>query len=189
MSVLKLSQMWQMTTIHSLALQKIETRINNPDEWITALKISTLLRIQGLRDLSIRMLTGKLSSLKKIELATECKIQPWLLQGYTDFVTREQVISVEEEEQLGWSRTFNLFCVRHRQLESESYSWNNGHVKSDIQKTFASEFADIVTFDNSPISHLRPGLRTAATIRRDEVYYHVDIIFSVNFFKSFIIAL
>jgi len=98
-----------MKLITDLALQKIEACIDNADGWISALKMSTQQRIQGLRELSIRMLSGGLNSLQKIELATECCVQPWLLEGYTELVTRHEVMSVEDEEQLGWTRTSNLF--------------------------------------------------------------------------------
>lgn len=187
MSVLKLSLMWQMTKIHDFALRKIRSRIDDSDDWVAVLRVSTQLRIPGLRDLSIRILSERLGPPRMIELAIECNIQPWLLQGYTDLVTREQVISVEDEEQLGWTRTFNLFCVRHRLLETSDL-YQSARVQSDIQSTFASEFASIMEFDDSPVSYLRPELYTTTdpnAIQRDKVYYHVDIIFSVNFSISF----
>lgn len=182
-SVLKLSLMWQMNLIHDLALQKIEARINNTDEWITVLKISTQLRIKGLRDLANRMLRSTLGPLEKIELATECCIEPWLLEGYIEFATRAEVISVQEEERLGWDRVANLFRVRHRQLDP--FSKSCVQLGSDIRITFASEFANIAVFDNSPISYLQPELHTAVDpgiIEKDKTYYHVYIILSVNFF-------
>jgi hypothetical protein len=181
-SVLKLSLMWEMNQIHDLVLQKIRSRILNSDEWMAALKISSQLRIQGLREIAIEKLAGELTSpLKKIELGVEYCIQHWLMQGYTEFATRQEVISVEDEEHLGWSRTSNLFRIRHRRLEGAS-----SYIQNDIQKTFASEFAEIAAFDNSPLSceYLRPDLRTATdpdVIQRDEAYYCVDIVFFVNF--------
>ena len=183
-SVLKLSSMWQMNRIHGLALQKIEARISNrkTDEWITVLKISTHLRIKGLRDLAIKML-WTLGPLEQIELAIECCIEPWLLQGYTQLTRRDEAISVQEEERLGWDRVANLFRVRHRQLHAETK--RGIKLDSDIQTTFASEFANIAVFDHSPISYLRPELHTAVDpgiIQRDKTYYHVYIILSVNFF-------
>jgi hypothetical protein len=188
-SILKLSLMWQMNLIHDLALQKIEARINNTDEWITVLKISTQLRIKGLRDLAEQMLWGKLGPLKKIELATQCSIESWLLEGYRESVERAEAISIEEEEQLGWNITANLFRVRHRQLNLSTKS--AAKLVSDIQTTFAKEFTNIAAFDHSPISYLRPELHTAADpgiIQRDETYYLVDIILSVNFFVIFLNA-
>jgi hypothetical protein len=174
-----------MKLITDLALQKIEACIDNADGWVSALKMSTQQRIQGLRELSIRMLSGRLNSLQKIELATECSVQPWLLEGYTELVTRHEVMSVEDEEQLGWARTSNLFRVRHRYLEEFS---NRNVAELDIQTTFASEFDLISAFDLSTVSYLQEDLRTATdsdVIQRDEAYYHVDIIFSVNFLKLF----
>jgi hypothetical protein len=176
-----------MKLITDLALQKIEACIDNADGWISALKMSTQQKIQGLRELSIRMLSGRLNSLQKIELATECSVQPWLLEGYTELVTRHEVMSVEDEEQLGWTRTSNLFRVRHRYLEQAMFS-NRNDAELDIQTTFASEFDLISAFDLSTVSYLQPDLHTATdsdVIQRDEAYYHVDIIFSVNFFKLF----
>jgi hypothetical protein len=175
--------MWQMNLIHRWALQKIRARVNNADEWITVLKISTQLRIVGLRDLAKEMLWTKLGPLEKIELATECCIEPWLLEGYTNFITNDKAISVQEEERLGWDRAANLFRVRHRQLDR--FANPVVQLDLDIRTTFASEFANIAAFDNSPISYLRPELHTAVDlgfIQRDKTYYHVYIILSVNFF-------
>jgi hypothetical protein len=181
-SVLKLSQMWEMQRIHDLALQKIKAQIASSDEWIVALEMSTRLEIRGLRDLAIPMIVQNLSPLEKIKLGTEYNIQPWLLQGYTEFVMRQETISVEDEEKLGQSRTSNLFRVRHRRLEGLSHD-----VQSDIRKTFAKEFTDVAAFNSSPLSHLRSELHRATdpgVIQRDEEYYCVYIIFSVRSFRS-----
>jgi len=187
-SVLKLSQMWKMNQIHDLALQKIKAQITSSDEWIVALEMSTHLKIQDLRDLAIPMIVHNLNSLEKIKLGTEYNIQPWLVQGYTEFVVRQETISVEDEEKLGQSRTSNLFRVRHRRLELGL----SHDVQSDIRKIFAKEFADVGAFDCSLISHLQPELHTATdpgVIRRDEEYYCVYIIFSVRSFKSLLLYL
>jgi hypothetical protein len=178
-----------MKLITDLALQKIEACIDNADGWISALKMSTQQRIQGLRELSIRMLSGRLNSLQKIELATECCVQPWLLEGYTELVTRHEVMSVEDEEQLGWTRTSNLFRVRHRYLEETMFL---NDTELDIHTTFAKEFDLISAFDLSTVSYLQPDLCTATdsdVIQRDKAYYHVDIIFSVNVLKLFMMHL
>jgi len=137
-SVLKLSQMWEMKPIYDLALRKILTQIHKSDEWIAALKMSTQLKIRDLREIAIGKLTDQLTcSLQKIEFGTEYKISSCLLEGYTEFVTRKEVISAEEE-QLGWRRTSSLFRVRHRRLEkTPKYTG----VRSDILNIFAKEFA------------------------------------------------
>ena len=181
-SVLKLSLMWKMKIIHDLAIQKIETRINNTDEWITIFKISTRLRIEKLRDLAIRTLRPReLDPLKRIELATEYGLElPWLLD---EFVTRKKAISVEEEEQLGWNITAKLFRERHRQLEQEIED-EYYDIKSDIRTVVGRDNIG-AKFDNSLISFLRPELLTAtdsSIIQRDETYYLVDVILSVSIF-------
>ena len=177
-----------MKIIHDLALQKIKARVNNTDEWITILKMSTQLRIKGLRDLAAQTLRWTLNPSKKIELATECSFEPWLLDVYTHFLTRTPTISVEEEEQIGWNTTAKLFRARHRQLELCKHKDEDKDIKFDIQTAIASDFDNIVAFDNSPISFLRPELLTAADpgiIQKDETYYLVDIILSVNSFVIF----
>ena len=186
-SAFKLSLLWQMKLIQGLALQKITARINDSDGWIAALKVSTQFGIQQLRELAIERLTGKgkLTTLQNIELGINYGIGPWLTTGYKEFVMRRAYISAEEEDCLGPSRTSNLFRVRHRELTAKS----SNNLQSDIQNTFASEFAAIAAFDTSPqaISYLRLDTHTATTldgIRRDEAYYCVDIIFFVNFFKG-----
>ena len=185
-SVLKLSQMWEMELIRDLALHKIQFQIHNSDDWVAALKISTRLRIQGLRDLAIQILACKLNSLKKIELAIECGIQPWLIRGYTEFVTGTDDISAQDAEQLGLRRTSDLLRIRRRHQGDRSLD----SCRFDIRRTFASEFAEIATFDTSPmLSYLSPDLHPATDpddIRRVELYYHVNIVFLVKLFKSFI---
>ena len=121
-SVLKLSLMWEMKMIQDLALKKIPTRIHNLDEWIAALRLSTRLRIGGLREMAVRELANhQLNPLKKIELGIECSIAPWLTEGYRVLVMRPDCISEEDEEQLGQKRTANLFRMRHRYLEYTAY--------------------------------------------------------------------
>ena len=189
-SILKLSQMWGMKHIYDLALQKIPTQIHNTDEWIAALKTSTQLKIRDLREIAIGKLTDQLTSpLQKIEFGTEYKISTCLLEGYTEFVTRDEVISVEDEEQLGWRRTSSLFRARHRRLE-EAPGYIG--VQSDILNIFAKELADIEAFDCSQISHLRPELLTAvdpSIIQRDKEYYCIDTIYLVKSSRSFNICL
>ena len=185
-SVLKLSRMWKMDLIHDLALQKIPFQIDNSDQWIAVLKISTRLRIQGLRELAIKSLHWDLSTLKMIELAIECGIQPWLMQGYLEFVMRADGISAQDAEQLGLRRTSDLLRIRRRHQGDRSLD----SCRFDIRRTFASEFAEIATFDTSPmLSYLSPDLHPATDpddIRRVELYYHVNIVFLVKLFKSFI---
>ena len=185
-SVLKLLLMWQIKWVYDLVLRNIPTKIYNSDGWYAVLKISTLMRVRELHALAIMKLdSSTLSPMEKINLGIEYNIESWLMGGYNDFVRREEVISVEDEEQLGWSRTSALFRIRHRVLQGQHVN-----VSSDIRNAFKNEFADITTsFDNSLVSYLRPELHTATNhdvIRRDEVYYIVDIVFSVMFFKSII---
>jgi len=62
----------------------------------------------------------------------------------------------------------------------------------DIHTTFAKEFDLISAFDLSTVSYLQPDLCTATDsdgIQRDKGYYHVDIIFSVNVLKLFMMHL
>jgi len=129
------------------------------------------------------MLWSTLGPLKKIKLATECCVEPWLLEGYTVFVTRAEAILIEEEERLGWDRAANLFHVWHCRLGL--FKKSDKKLYLDIRTTFTSEFTHIAVFDNSPISYLRPELHTAVNpgiIQRDKTYYHIYIILSINFF-------
>jgi len=187
-SVLKLSSMWQMKWVYDLALRKVPTKIYDSDGWYAALETSTLMGIRELRELAIRELDiGTLSPMKKVNLGIKYNTESWLMEGYNDFVRREEIISVEDEEQLGWSRTSALFRIRHRVLDRQQVD-----ISSSIRNAFKNEFANITASsesDNSLISYLRPELYTATNhdvIRRDEVYYTVDIVLSVMSFKSII---
>jgi hypothetical protein len=182
-SVLKLSQMWYMDLIQDLALRKVSTQIHHADEWRTALSISTQWKIEALRTTAIDELAGLLTAAEKVRYGNQYSVKPWLLQGYKDFVMRASGISATEEEQIGAHRTSNLFRLRHRRLED---SISADVILFEIETTFDREFANIAAFDSSPISYLRPKLRTVTdpnAIQLDETYYCVDIILLVNSFK------
>ena len=171
-----------MKPIYDLAIRKVTAQIQNSAEWIAALKISTQLRIRELREIAIQKLAGHLTStLQQIEIGIEYKIQSFLLDGYTEFVTRDEVISVEDEAQLGWSRTSKLFRVRHRLLQNP---YDIDDVRSDLENTFAEEFAAAeCAIDWSLISHLQPEFHTVTdtnAIQWDKEYYCTDVIFSVR---------
>jgi hypothetical protein len=176
--------MWKMKWVYDLALRKVPTKIYDSDGWYAALETSTLIGIRELRELAIRELdSGTLSPMKKVNFGIKYNIESWLMEGYKEFVTREEGISVEDEDQLGWSRTSALFRIRHRVLDRQQVD-----VSSSIRNAFKNEFADIAASLNySLMSYLRPELYTATNhdvIQQDEVYYTVDIVFSVMSFKS-----
>jgi hypothetical protein len=173
--------MWKMKPIRTLALQKIPSRIQNTEEWIEVLRISTDLKIQELREMAIREIHPTLCEFGLIELGIKFGVGVWLKEGYTTFVTRTKSISVQDEERLGWDTTSKLFRVRHRHIEPPHVV----SVAGDIQATFKREFRQVQKFNDSPISNLSTDLRTETDLdamQHDKEYYFVDIIFLVSFF-------
>lgn len=209
-AVLQLAMIWKMELVKDWAISQIPAQIHGSDEYIAMLKLSTQLKIKALRELAIQALANDLGLLQKLELATECSVDPWLSDVYSVFVNRAEGLSYEDEEKMGWERTSTLFRLRNSRYEQlqafeaefsrsgrcscescyRSWCGETGGVKrcydveSAIRTTFANEFAAMAAFDNSPpVLNLRLDIKTVThpeAMQRDGTYYFVDIIFLVS---------
>src|SRR4051794_3058389 len=84
-------------------------------EWVSILRLSTMWEFVSIREKAIAELSQlhtDLSVFDKILLAKECKVVAWLLDGYCELVAREQILTPEEAEMLGWETAVRLFRVR-----------------------------------------------------------------------------
>jgi hypothetical protein len=79
-SIFKLLNMWQMGRIRDKALKRISILPANTDQWIAALKLSTMHRISSLHREAIQNLdTHTIYEMERIKLAILCKELEWLL--------------------------------------------------------------------------------------------------------------
>jgi len=79
-------------------------------------------------------------------------VDSWLLQGYKQLVEASSGISVETEEQLGWTRTSKLFRIRDEYLQGRypynktlaGQRWNRDSNLTNrlIKDVFAEELKD-----------------------------------------------
>ncbi|KAJ7699027.1 hypothetical protein B0H17DRAFT_1049944 [Mycena rosella] len=136
------------------------------EEWVSVLKLSTLWRFLDARDLAIKQLTSiGLGSVEGILLSRQYDVAPWLRAGYTDLAQREEGISLEDAEKIGWQTTVRLYQTREAAIKSfNAYQHRNqGRFQhADVEGAFGEEFR-------------RADLASAAyarTSRRD--YHEVD---------------
>ncbi|KAJ6581992.1 hypothetical protein B0H19DRAFT_1019018 [Mycena capillaripes] len=118
------------------------------DDWISVLKLSTLWYFLDARDLAIKQLNGRadIGSIERILLARQYDVAPWLRMGYTDLARREEGISLEDAEKIGWQVTVRLYQTREAAIKSYSKSHAGRHHGSqsfqhaDVEGTFREDF-------------------------------------------------
>ncbi|KAJ7631360.1 hypothetical protein DFH06DRAFT_1005297 [Mycena polygramma] len=119
------------------------------DDWISVLKLSTLWYFLDARDLAIKQLNdrGDIGSVERILLARQYDVASWLRMGYTDLARREEGISLEDAEKIGWQTTVRLYQTREAAIKSYSQSYPNRHYANqsrfqhaDVEGTFQEDF-------------------------------------------------
>ncbi|KAJ7656478.1 hypothetical protein DFH06DRAFT_1199690 [Mycena polygramma] len=119
------------------------------DNWISVLKLSTLWYFLDARDLAIKQLNdrGDIGSVERILLARQYDVASWLRIGYTDLARREEGISLEDAEKIGWQTTVRLYQTREAAIKSYSQSYPNRHYANqsrfqyaDVEGTFQEDF-------------------------------------------------
>ncbi|KAJ7452177.1 hypothetical protein B0H11DRAFT_2074649 [Mycena galericulata] len=85
------------------------------DEWISALKLSTLWYFLDIRELAIQQLSDTpLDAIERIVLAKRYDVADWLRAGYSELVRRPDSLSLEEAEEIGLVATVRIFQTRER---------------------------------------------------------------------------
>ena len=93
-------------------------------DWVTLLRISTLLLFTKVRQYAIRELTTRRTSLAPIDailLVKEHDIQPWLGPAYAELVRRPSSLDDDEAERLGARTTAQIGRAREV-LRQEEYA-------------------------------------------------------------------
>src|ERR1700688_3341363 len=110
-AVYELSDMWLLNHLRQEAVDYIIRLPRNSDEWVAALRWSTMQHVLEVRAKAIQQLDFEIREIVKIELAKECNIVDWLLSGYLALAERYDEISAEEEDRLGRQTTSKLFRI------------------------------------------------------------------------------
>jgi hypothetical protein len=112
------------------------------DEWISVLKLSTQWYFLNIRDLAIKQLSNRtdIGSVDRILLARQYDVPAWLRMGITELAQRQEGISREDAEKIGWETALQLCHVREVTLSSYS-SWSYLQY-ADVEGTFGEEFRE-----------------------------------------------
>jgi len=87
-------------------------------EWISALKLSTMWEFPDIRNGAIHELSKaemEMGSVDKIECGRKFEKKEWLLDGYVGLLKRTETITDEEAERLGWKTAAKLLRIREQQ--------------------------------------------------------------------------
>ncbi|KAJ7210480.1 hypothetical protein GGX14DRAFT_363351, partial [Mycena pura] len=116
------------------------------EDWISVLKLATMWCFLDVRSLAIQQidLLG-LQSVERILLARAYHVSPWLRTGYTELARREEGISEEDAEKIGWKTTVQLYQVRETAIKNYTTPSRPQYGQSrfqnvDVETTFREEF-------------------------------------------------
>ncbi|KAF7356257.1 hypothetical protein MVEN_00957200 [Mycena venus] len=121
------------------------------DEWISVLKLSTQWYFLDIRNIAIEQLNNRndVTSVDRIVLARQYDIPDWLRLGYTDLSRRDESISREVADKIGWETALQLCQVRERALRrgrDSSYYLGNAELDDTFEKEFKKAVMDSATY-------------------------------------------
>jgi len=90
-------------------------------DWISALKLSTLWEFTDIRERAIQELSKeemKMGTIEKIECGKSYQVEEMLLRGYAELLKRAETITTEEAERLGWKTAAKLLLLREEYLST-----------------------------------------------------------------------
>ncbi|VDB95553.1 unnamed protein product [Peniophora sp. CBMAI 1063] len=87
------------------------------DEWMSVLKLAKKWNLAGLRDKAVQQSDTQVqlkTPIEKILLARQYDVGKWLNEAYIALSSREEPLSVQEVEKVGWETTAKLMMVREK---------------------------------------------------------------------------
>jgi hypothetical protein len=193
MSVLKLSHLFGMQVLQSLAMSKITKLPTTKEEWVSVLNFSITisnLPIPEIRQAALDAISLRFTDpVETVLLARRYKVKKWLIEGYSTLVRRNQIISMDEECSLGVEATYHLLHMRDRSNWTSckcdsAYSKRKGHyifrgpptyqrsLDADICSRFAQEIEDVDDLASLPFPEPDPLIHLPENgITRDSVFY------------------
>jgi len=104
------------------------TNVNlTQQDWISALKLSTLWEFNNIRERAIQELLKeemKMGTFEKIECGKSYQAKEMLLEGYTELLKRTETITAEEAKRLGWETAAKLLLLREEYITSQYSNLN-----------------------------------------------------------------
>ncbi|KAJ7066267.1 hypothetical protein C8F01DRAFT_1365852 [Mycena amicta] len=126
--------------------------LNTPkDSWLSVLKLSTMWYFIDARELAIAQLDLRsLTPVERILLSRQYDVAKWLRSGYTELAQREEGISLEDAEKIGFKTTVQLYQIREAAIKTyvplhgnrgADYAGTGSRFQSaDVEGTFREEF-------------------------------------------------
>jgi hypothetical protein len=109
------------------------------EEWIAALKLSTMWDFFNVRKLAIEALSRiGINPITKILVAKQYMVRTLLFNGYDEMANGTGPISVAEAERLGWETAIHIFNIRQKSVGTR----RNMDFGDDIRQLFAKELED-----------------------------------------------
>ncbi|KAJ7210475.1 hypothetical protein GGX14DRAFT_450839 [Mycena pura] len=107
------------------------------EDWISVLKLATMWCFIAIDLLGLQ-------SVERILLARAYHVSPWLRTGYTELARREEGISLEDAEKIGWKTTVQLYQVRETAIKNYTTPYRPQYGQSrfqnaDVETTFGEE--------------------------------------------------
>ncbi|KAF8069058.1 hypothetical protein FPV67DRAFT_1780435 [Lyophyllum atratum] len=113
------------------------------DGWTAVLKLAILWEMDKLRELAITKLTAATTAIEKIVLAKEYYVPQWLRSGYQELVDREEMLSIEDSDKIGYISALRVFQVREDKLRRTYRGYGFGSADAlTVEKVFEVELAD-----------------------------------------------
>jgi hypothetical protein len=111
--------------------------IMSEEEWIAALKLSTMWDFFNVRKLAIEALSRiEMNPITKILVGKQYMVRTFLFDGYYELAVGTGPISVAEAERLGWETAIHIFNIRQKSSTSCC------HIEDEISQLFAKELED-----------------------------------------------
>ncbi|KAF9477888.1 hypothetical protein BDN70DRAFT_79759 [Pholiota conissans] len=109
-------------------------------EWLSILKLSTMWFMANLKNMAVSELeaNGSLAPVEKVVWGRKCHVSSWVLDGYSDLVSKNDTLSDAEVDATGHMTAIKLFRIREGKLRGQFYD-----PKAEIQQVFADELASV----------------------------------------------
>jgi hypothetical protein len=98
----------------------------------------TDIRERAIQELSKKKI--RMETMEKIECGKTCEVKEWVLDGYVELLKREETLTDQEAERLGWKTAAKLLLMREQYLSytiSSQFSQaceGCGHRKGDFYR-------------------------------------------------------
>ncbi|KDQ55087.1 hypothetical protein JAAARDRAFT_195965 [Jaapia argillacea MUCL 33604] len=102
------------------------------DEWRSALRLATMFEFDQIRQMALeKMPTYEMDPVEVILTAREFSLESWILPAYRQVVRRNEFLTLEDAQRLGWDTAVGLLQVR-ASLFSGIPAKEDGHKTQDI---------------------------------------------------------